>query len=89
MRLIGGNVCVSCKNREYEWIRGRNARGKAPLNHPALERRRVCVRRGDRVSVVERGLTASVLEIVVEVLRDSSTRVVFGLGKGRIYAGMR
>jgi hypothetical protein len=41
------------------------------------------------VSVVERGLTASVLEIVVEVLRDSSTRVVFGLGKGRIYAGMR
>lgn len=89
MRLIGGNVCVSCKNREYEWVKGKNARGKAPVSHPVLERRRVCVRRGDRVVCVDRALSSSTLELVVEVLRDSSTRAVFGLGKVGVYAEKR
>lgn len=85
LRLIGGNVCVSCKNREYEWVSGRNAKGKFPVLHPVLARRRVTVLVGGRVRVVGRELTASSLELVVELLRDTADRVVFGLGRGRVY----
>lgn len=80
LRLIGGNICVGCKNREYEWIRGRNAKGKPPVCHPPLVRRRITCRVGQEVKVVARDRTASTTELVVEMLRDSPTRVVFGLG---------
>ena len=30
LRLIGARLCVSCLNREREWIRGRNAKGNPP-----------------------------------------------------------
>lgn len=82
LRLIGGNVCVGCKNREYEWVKGSNAKGKFPVCHPALARRRVTVCAGGAVRVVARDLTASTVELVVEAIRDSPTRVVFGLGRG-------
>jgi hypothetical protein len=85
LRLIGGNLCVSCKNREYEWVNGRNRRGKFPMLHPAMARRRVTVLTGGRVRGVGRELTTSSLELVVELLRDSPDRVVFGLGRGRVY----
>lgn len=80
LRLIGGNICVGCKNREYEWVKGRNAKGKPPVCHPPLARRRVTCRVGSEVRVVAREMTASTTELVVEMLRDSPTRVVFGLG---------
>lgn len=85
MRLIGGNICVGCKNREYEWLKGRNAKGKFPARHPALDRRRLAFMRGGRPGVLVRELTASPMELVVELLRDSTQRVVFGLGIGRLY----
>ncbi len=87
LRLIGGNICVGCKNREYEWLKGRNAKGKFPAYHPTLNRRRVTCVVGGRVRVLERERTASTTEVVVEVLRDSPDRVVFGFGKGRVYGG--
>lgn len=86
LRLIGGNVCVGCKNREYEWVKGKNAKGKFPACHPPLERRRVVYRAGDRVATLVRDRTASTTELVVELLRDSPSRVVFGLGRGVAYA---
>lgn len=85
LRLIGGNLCVSCQNRAYEWVKGRNAKGKFPVQHPVLARRRVTVLTGGRVRVVGREMTTSTLELVVELLRDSPDRVVFGLGIGRVY----
>lgn len=83
-RLIGRNVCVSCKNREYEWLKGRNAKGKPPACHPTLERRRVVYRCGSSVRVLQRELTASTGELVIELLRDSPTRVAIGFGVGRV-----
>lgn len=83
LRLIGGNVCVGCKNREYEWVKGCNAKGKFPICHPPMHRRRVNVCAGGVARAVVRDLTVSTLELVVEALRDSPTRVVFGLGRGR------
>lgn len=87
LRLIGGHVCVGCKNREYEWLKGRNAKGKFPACHPPLNRRRVCALVAGRVQTLERDRTANMTELVVAVLRDSPSRVVFALGKGRAYAG--
>ena len=78
LRLIGGNVCVGCKNREYEWINGKNAKGNPPATHPVLERR--CVRYSvDGVAkTLSRTYTASSSELVVELLRDQGKRVVIG-----------
>ena len=86
MRLIGGNICVSCQNRQYEWVKGVNAKGKFPTRHAPMEPRRVCVAMGGEVRTVERQLTTSTTELVVELLRDSAERVVFGLGRGRVHA---
>lgn len=86
LRLIGGNVCVGCKNREYEWVKGRNAKGKFPACHPPLERRRVTYRVGGEVCTLVRERTVNTTELVVELLRDSPNRVVFGLGRGVAHA---
>lgn len=86
LRLIGMNVCVSCQNREYEWVKGRNAKGKFPVTHPEMWRRRVTALVGGVVKVVTREKTTATLELVVEMLRDSPDRVVFGLGRGRVMA---
>lgn len=88
LRLIGGNVCVSCQNREYEWVKGRNAKGKFPALHPPLDRRRVTALVGGKVKVVARERTTATLELVVELLRDSPDRVVFGMGRGRVYGAV-
>ena len=85
LRLIGGNVCVGCKNREYEWVKGRNAKGKFPACHPRLDPRRLVYATSAGVHVVVRERTASTTEMVVEVLRDSPKRALFGLGVGRVY----
>lgn len=82
MRLIRGNICVSCQNRAYEWVKGANAKGKAPVRHPALVRRAVRVMAGGEVSTVARALTASMDELVVELLRDSPKRVMIGRAGG-------
>ena len=86
LRLIGGNVCVGCKNREYEWVKGRNAKGKFPAFHPTLAPRCVVVSVGGKTQRVARSLTASTTELVVELLRDRSGRVLFGQGSGRLHA---
>lgn len=85
LRLIGGNVCVGCKNREYEWVKGRNAKGKFPACHPRLDPRRLVYATEAGVHVVARERTASTLELVVEVLRDSPKRALFGFGVGRVH----
>lgn len=82
LRLIGGNVCVGCKNREYEWVKGKNAKGQFPKLHPTLARRRCVVMTGGSVRILARELTTAMDELVVEMLRDSSRAVVFGLGVG-------
>ena len=87
LRLIGGNVCVSCQNRSYEWQKGRNAKGKAPVKHPVLVRRSVRYVCDGQVRVLVRALTASADELVVELLRDSTKRVV--IGRGCVGGGLR
>lgn len=83
MRLIGGNICVCCKNREYEWVKGRNGRGKFPITHPTLSPRILRYVVAGQVKVIARKLTASTDELTIELLRDSDKRVMFGWGRGK------
>ncbi len=78
LRLVGGVMCVSCKNREYEWLKGCNAKGKPPAHHPALERRCVRYLVEGEVRTLSRSKTAGSVELVVELLRDQGKRVLMG-----------
>lgn len=87
LRLIGGNVCVSCKNRSYEWIKGKNAKGKAPVKCAPLQRRTVRFVCEGRAKAISREYTTATDELVVELLRDQTKRVL--LGRGKPGAGLR
>lgn len=79
-RLIGGHVCVSCKNREYEFIRGCNAKGTRPVKVARLDRRRVRYLCGREMRSLTLSHALDPSEPVVAVLRDSNCRARFGLG---------
>jgi len=76
-RLIGGMVCVSCKNREYELVKGRNAKGTAPVKLCALDARRIRYRHGSELCTLKLRHSVDTDELVVAVLRDSKQSVVF------------
>lgn len=76
-RLIGGMVCVSCQNRAYEWIKGRNAKGTKPVKLCALEPRRIRYRQGGEVCVLKLRHSVDTDELIVAALRDSKQAVVF------------
>lgn len=80
-RLIGKMLCVSCKNREYELLKGSNAKGTLPVKLQSLDRRRVTYFAGERVHtlVIDRSLDQD--ELIVAVLRDSPHRVAFGFSR--------
>lgn len=82
LRIIGRLVCVSCKNREYEAKKGRNAKGSAPRMHPGVwglaQRYQV-----DGEARVIRREAVGREELQVQLLRDEGKRVVFGMGVSR------
>lgn len=83
LRLVGGNICIGCYNRQREWVVGRNGKGKFPVRCAPLEPRAVVYVVQGRVERLSRPLTTGTLELVVEVLRDSQKRAVFGWGVGK------
>ncbi len=76
-RLIGKRICISCYNREREFIRGRNARGMVPTKLAPLVGRRVFYLSNGRVHLVRCDRTASDAELVVATLRDAIHSVAF------------
>jgi len=78
IRLIGKHLCVSCWNRQREWILGKNSKGSKPTKMGPLLRRSIRYRKGDESAVKELDLSASITELVVSVLRDSKKSVQFG-----------
>lgn len=78
MRLIGGDLCVSCWNRQREVIVGKNARGKKPLNHPAVSPHVITVMTGKRLVSIKRSHAVCTEELVITALRDSQRQVFFG-----------
>lgn len=79
-RLVGGMHCVSCKNREYEFTKGRNAKGTAPVKLRCLSKRRIRFVAGSTASSLALPRTLDADELLVAVLRDCGDRVRFGFG---------
>jgi len=81
-RLVGGRLCVSCYNREREYLAGRNAKGDAPTQHRPL----FCAVAGvvgdaGDVRPVRVDMVASYLEARIVIARSlglHQARVVFG-----------
>lgn len=76
-RLVGGHICVSCWNREREYLIGRNAKGAAPKLHPPIYQAAARVLAGDQLKTVKIARCTSPDEVVVKVLRDEAKRVLF------------
>lgn len=91
-RLIGKHLCVSCYNRQREFVIGRNSKGSRPSKMRPLARRTVrYFAAGDPVTRTL-DLTADTEEMVVAVLRDSRKRATFafhgmprGVSQGRLF----
>lgn len=77
-RLVGGIVCVSCKNREYEWVKGCNAKGSRPVKMAPLAPRCLRYMDGKEPCSIKRNLTKSTSELVIATLREARHRVAFG-----------
>lgn len=77
-RLIRRHLCVSCMNRQYEVLKGRNARGGMPKKLRQFDRRRLAtlVDGKVRVRVIEH--TADQVEMFVAELRDTMKPMAFG-----------
>ncbi len=77
MRKVRDEICVSCWNREREWLIGKNAKGVAPKMHPPLYPMSIQVLAGDQVVTVSSKTCVDTTELVVKALRDNRKRVLF------------
>jgi hypothetical protein len=84
MRLIRGNLCVSCYNREREIVKGQNARGMTPTKLARLDPRSICYAENGQVRVVRTDRTAGLGELVIATLRDAVHQVAFGWRAPRV-----
>lgn len=71
-------VCVSCANRQYEFLKGRNAKGAKPVKITELPPRSIAYHDGQAVRVHRRSLALDTIEVVVDVLRSCQRTVAFG-----------
>ena len=76
-RLIKKHLCVSCANREYELIKGRNARGMVPTKLAPLAPRQVYYMANARTVLKRMEHTTHSAELIVAVMRDSVHAVAF------------
>ncbi|CAE6693976.1 hypothetical protein R69619_00386 [Paraburkholderia nemoris] len=77
-RLIGKHLCVSCYNRQREYLIGKNAKGTAPIKLAKLEPRRIRYMAGKAPKTLYMPLTVDTEELVISALRDSKDKVRFG-----------
>lgn len=91
-RLIGKHLCVSCYNRQREYIIGKNSKGSAPAKMRPLARRTVRYFAADEMRTLTMDHTADTTELMVAVLRDQKKRVVFafnaislGINQARLF----
>lgn len=78
MRLVQGDICVSCWNRAREVIVGKNARGRKPLNHPPIVPHAITVLSGKKLLTIKRAHAICTEELILAALRDCTRQVFFG-----------
>lgn len=80
-RMIGGRVCVGCRNREYELARGTNARGNVPVEllqrAPRARSYRLVV---DGIARRETGVGVDLFEPVMQTMRTTKGSLAFAFG---------
>lgn len=76
-RLIGKHLCVSCVNRQYEYLKGKNAKGTKPVKLAALEPRTLHYLHGAQRRSLHLPLSVDTDELIVAALRDSLNTVTF------------
>lgn len=64
-------------NRQYEWEKGKNAKGTAPVCHPPLHEISIQVVTGGAMTRFSRGKVVGVEELVFAALRDEAKQVIF------------
>ena len=82
LRLIQGQVCVSCYNRQREFLIGRNAKGARPVKIKALPPRSIAYADGDGVKVHRRQRALDLTEAMLALLRTIPAQVQFGFRSG-------
>jgi hypothetical protein len=85
-RIINGTRCVSCYNREREFVRGRNGKGTKPTIELAARRLGVIVNLGAsdaRYLELRADLSKETLELALSTLRVASGRIGFHRALGR------
>lgn len=81
-RLVRKHLCVSCYNREREYLIGRNAKGSAPKLHPPLHHLEIQYQAGDAIQRLVLHAVSSE-ELVIAALRDTSKQVTFAFSSKR------
>lgn len=87
LRLIYGDICVSCFNRQREHFVKRNARGRPPVNHPPIHPYRAAVLCGGKVTEVRKPNAIDMTELIVSQLRDRTRQVYFAMALPRPLRG--
>lgn len=88
-RLIHARICVSCYNREREYVLGRNAKGKPPIHARALHAVGVFVAKVGRIQI---GVVADTAEAAMAPIRKSHEATISFMPPGvpdYIFAQMR
>lgn len=76
-RLIKGLICVSCYNRQREWVLGKNAKGCKPVKLAPLAPRCIRYLDGRTKCSLRLPLSKNTEELVITVLRRAKHRVRF------------
>ena len=79
--ILRGTLCISCVNRQYEFVRGKNAKGNPPKIR--LERRtlRYAIE-GAGVETLTLEHSVDLAEVMITVLRKTRGRIAFAFNGG-------
>jgi hypothetical protein len=76
-RLIKKHLCVSCQNRAYEVVKGRNSKGKPPVMHSPMHQRSISYVSAGELKTKTLDMSVDADELIVAVLRDERQAVQF------------
>lgn len=81
-RLVHKHLCVSCFNRQAEFLKGKNAKGCAPVRMRPLSPRTIGFQHGTVRSEIYLPLHVDTIEIAIAAVRDSTESVALGWDAG-------
>lgn len=80
--MVGHHICVSCWNRQREYLIGKNRRGVKPKLHPPLHSMTISYLCSGEVKKRTIETAASLKELMTSCIRDNRSAVVFACVRG-------